>query len=401
MPEITSLSKADLETMVDERLKAQRDTGASKGLNVRQGTTHGANASTHTDSNRQGAFGTWRGTASQSYGGPIESRITEEQGAQIMRFLFGVYHQDRAAVKTAIRALNEDLQISQRADGDPQMQSDDTIGGVFVPTLMLNEILIELPKVTPFADSRVIRIIPMSRETVKWPKVTQKPGAPTYVKEGGTYTKRQVKFGLMELVARKFGEIIPMTEELLENSSVAMVGLISELVAEQLAYKRNLLVTSGSGANEPEGVMTNADINDVDWVPTDDQTRADSLVDIYHGVASQYRRDTVWLMNDNTVKLIRKLKDTQGRYYWTDGFDAAPSTLFGRPVFENPDLADTDILFGNFKRGYAFGVRKGVEVDRNSSGDDWEADIVNFKFRERYDGKVNDTKAFCKCNDVS
>ncbi len=399
MPDIINMNKTELENLVDARLRAAHDAqrGGNQRLNLRPGTS-GAPGSTTEPGNAGAAHGTWRGSVPSHFGGPIESRITEEQGEQIMRFLFGVYHQDRSAVKQAARALGGEV---QRADGDPQMQSEDQTGGVFVPTLMLNEITIELPKVTPFADSRIIRIIPMTRETVKWPKVITKPGAPTFVKEGGTYQKRQVKFGLNELVARKFGEIIPMTEELLENSSVAMVGLIAELVAEQLGYKRNQLVTYGTGANEPEGVLTATGVSDVNWVNTTDQTKADSLVDIYHGIASQYRRDTVWIMNDNTAKLIRKLKDLEGRYYWTDGFDAAPASLFGRPVFENPDLTDAQILYGNFKRGYAFGVRKGVEVDRNSSGDDWEADIVNFKFRERYDGKVNDVKAFCKSDNVA
>jgi hypothetical protein len=42
------------------------------------------------------------------------------------------------------------------------------------------------------------------------------------------------------------------------------------------------------------------------------------------------------------------------------------------------------------------GKREGMTIDVNSSGTDWEKDIKNYKFRERWDGRVHDEKAFVK-----
>ena len=148
-------------------------------------------------------------------------------------------------------------------------------------------------------------------------------------------------------------------------------------------------------------MLTNANIAAPTWTATNDETKADSLFEIFHGLKSQYRSDAIWMMNDTIIKLVRKLKDGNKRYLWQDGFGAQPSTLLGRPVFENPDQLNTTILFGNFKRGYVVGKKSGMQTSQDSSGADWKADIVNFKFRERWDGRVHDESAFVKAVSVS
>jgi HK97 family phage major capsid protein len=63
----------------------------------------------------------------------------------------------------------------------------------------------------------------------------------------------------------------------------------------------------------------------------------------------------VWLLNDATVKLARKLKDGQGQYLWQPSLVAnTPDTLLGRPVYTSAYMpvaaADaTTIAFGDFR----------------------------------------------------
>jgi HK97 family phage major capsid protein len=389
MADIVTMSQADLERLVDQRLRAARDSQSQPtnggAINVRpdhnQSTVHDDDRSRDSGVNT-----TWRGSAN-----PFSQRrsaMTAEQANNVLRFFQGVGEHDRSRMERSLEALGmprERLQsVGVSADG-----------GYTVPEVFISEVLIDLPKVTPFADSNIVRIVPMTGETLRWTKVVARPANPAYVAEGTSYGKTGVTFAPITLVAKKIGEIIPFTEEITRANSIAMVQVISSLVSDAFAFKYNSLVTSGNGdAQEPEGVLTNANIAQVAWTATNDQTRADSLIEIFHGLASQYRGSAIWLLNDATIKLVRKLKDTQGRYLWTDGFGASPATILGRPVFENPDLPTTNILFGNFLRGYVIGRKDGMTVDQNSSGTDWEKDIVNYKFRERWDGRVHDEKAF-------
>lgn len=371
--EKVKISGARLEQMIDNKLKAMTDARTRDTKLIRP------------------EAGAWRGSSAPATPG---SNLNEEQAKDIMSFFRGLKNNDHNEIKRSLTALRGPMERLQQVG----TLSD---GGLTVPYQFLNEVTVALPRVTPFADKAIVRIIPMDSETTRWTKVITKPATPPVVPEGQIYTTSGVSFGLIELVARKIGEIIPLTEEILQSNQIDMVSLIAELIAEQLAYKRNALVTNGSGAGEPEGVMTNASVGVATWVATNDQTKADSIITIYHALASQYRGDAIWLMADQTVQLVRKLKDTLGRYLWVDGFGERPSTLLGRPVFENSDMTSAQIMFGNFRRGYVIGERQGLEVEMNSSGVDWTKDIVNFKFRQRYDGKVNDEKAFVKCTNVS
>lgn len=372
--ETVKLGQAALEKLIEGKLREIQDSNRNA------------------DPERRAPVGTWRGSASP-FASANRKPLTAEEGAGVMSFFRGVMSGDHREIDRAYTALGHKERLQQVG-----INQD---GGLTVPYQFLSEVTVALPRVTPFADKNLVRIIPMESETTRWTKITNKPATPGMVAEGATYGQSGVTFGLIELVARKIGQIIPLTEEIMGSNQVGMVELIAELVAEQLAYKRNALVTLGSGAGEPEGVMTNGGVASVSWTATNDQTRADSVINIFHGLKSQYRGDSMWLMNDATIALVRKLKDTQGRYLWTDAFGALPASLLGRPVFENPDLTTAQILFGNFRRGYVIGEKAGLQVEMNSTGDDWKKDIVNFKFRQRYDGKVNDEQAFVKCTTVA
>ena len=387
MPNVTQLSQADLERLIDSKLAAIRSAEPAP-ANLRG---EGDDQPQPQGTAPQGSA--WRGSVNPMF--TSRSSLTPDSAKMVLDFFRATGQRDTKGVENILRRSGmsgERLQqIGVLADG-----------GYTTPEQFNSEVLIELPKLTPFADPNIVRIVPMSKETMRWTKVKTKPAGPAYVAEGGTYGETGVKFSPITLVAKKIGEIIPFTEEVLESNEISMVQVIAQLVAEQFAYKYNTLITSGAGdATEPEGVLTNANIAAPTWTATNDETKADSLFEIFHGLKSQYRSDAIWMMNDTIIKLVRKLKDANKRYLWQDGFGAQPSTLLGRPVFENPDQLNTTILFGNFKRGYVVGKKSGMQTSQDSSGADWKADIVNFKFRERWDGRVHDESAFVKAVSVS
>ena len=81
---------------------------------------------------------------------------------------------------------------------------------------------------------------------------------------------------------------------------------------------------------------------------------ADELLDLYYSLFSSYRKKAVWVVNDSTIKAIRKLKDNNGQYLWQPGLIAnAPDTILGRPVKTSafmPSIAAgaKSIIFGDF-----------------------------------------------------
>ena len=60
---------------------------------------------------------------------------------------------------------------------------------------------------------------------------------------------------------------------------------------------------------------------------------ADELMDLFYSLKSPYRKKAVWVLNDSTIKAVRKLKDSTGQYLWQPSLVAGtPDTLLGRPV---------------------------------------------------------------------
>ncbi len=183
-----------------------------------------------------------------------------------------------------------------------------------------------------------------------------------------------------------------------------MFEFLAELVAEQMADKRTSLLTNGVGTDEPQGVRLEGDVTTYPQAAS--SLAADDIVEMFYSIKSAYRRTAIWMMHDSIAKAVRKLKDGQNRYYWADGgaFGVAQPTLFGRPVYENPEIPtdlgsgsdESEIIFGSWRAGYWLGIMSGLTMSTDSSGTDWKADIVNLKFRERYDGKVADPAAFVR-----
>lgn len=77
------------------------------------------------------------------------------------------------------------------------------------------------------------------------------------------------------------------------------------------------------------------------------------MFDLFYSLKAPYRKNAVFLMNDSSVKALRKLKDSNGQYLWQPSLTAGtPDTLMGRPVYTSAYMpamaADAKaVLFGD------------------------------------------------------
>ena len=98
------------------------------------------------------------------------------------------------------------------------------------------------------------------------------------------------------------------------------------------------------------------------------------------------------MMNETTVKAIRKLKDANGNYLWAPGLkDGETDTLLGKKLLTSvyiPELAtgNRTIAFGDFSN-YWIGDRQGISFKRLNelyavTG------LVGFLATQRVDGRL-------------
>ena len=123
--------------------------------------------------------------------------------------------------------------------------------------------------------------------------------------------------------------------------------------------KANSWLTIGTGASQPQGIVTAASNGKTAASAT--AIASDELIDLQHSVNAAYRRSPKcrWMFADTTLQAIRKLKDGQGNYLFQMGDIrvGAPDTLLGKPFSINDDVpaiatGNRSIVFGDFSRFY-------------------------------------------------
>ncbi len=170
------------------------------------------------------------------------------------------------------------------------------------------------------------------------------------------------------------------SQRLLDDSAFDVEGWLAGRIADKFARAEAASFISGDGADKPKGILDHAKVDNDVWawgnvgyVPTgiDGGVDADAIVDVVYALGAQYRVNGTFLMNSKTAGLIRKLKDSDGRFLWSDGLAAGePARLMGYPVLIAEDMPDagTDsfsIAFGDFQAGYTIAERPDLRVLRD------------------------------------
>jgi hypothetical protein len=103
----------------------------------------------------------------------------------------------------------------------------------------------------------------------------------------------------------------------------------------------------------------------------------DEVIDLVYSVRPFYRANGKFVVSDDAVRILRKLKDANGRYLWQDNAlngltTAAPASLLGYPVYTEvnmPVVAATSksVAFGDFSK-YQIRDVNGVRLARLASG---------------------------------
>lgn len=115
-------------------------------------------------------------------------------------------------------------------------------------------------------------------------------------------------------------------------------------------------------------------------------------MDLFYAVKSPYRKKAVWVLNDTTVKALRKLKDNNGNYIWQPSVQAGqPDMILNRPYHTSayvPEVAAGAkvMAFGDFSY-YWIADRQGRSFKRlnelfAANGQ------VGFLASQRVDGKL-------------
>lgn len=240
-------------------------------------------------------------------------------------------------------------------------------GGVIVPKTLADNIEIALKAYGGMFEAGTILTTSTGGDLIM-PTINDTTSKAAVVAEYNQSTKKAPSFGSETLKAYTYRTpIVPVSQELLQDSNFDLESLLSGLLAESFGRGINEDLTIGNGTGKPKGIVNLATASDA--APVAVAIKLDDIIDLLKSVDSAYARNGRFMFNRETLWSLVKIKDTTGRYIWQEGAkDGTPPTLFGKSYILNDDIANigagnASMLFGDFSK-YKIRMVKNFRVIR-------------------------------------
>lgn len=240
-----------------------------------------------------------------------------------------------------------------------------------------------------------------SGETMEVP-VTTTHGTAALVAESGTIPQSDPVFAKRSLGAYKYGVLILVPNELLTDTGVDLKGYLSRASGRAVGNALGQHLVTGDGSAKPAGITTLTTLGVTSGTGVAGVPTFDNLMDLYYSVIPPYRNspDAAWLIKDTTAGVLRKIKDTTGRYLWEGALTAGqPDQILGKPVYTDPFMPATglnakSVLFGDLS-AYWTRIVNGIRFER-SDDFKFDTDQVAFRCLIRGDGMLVDQSGAVK-----
>lgn len=205
--------------------------------------------------------------------------------------------------------------------------------------------------------------------------------------ESGVKKSTKLTYKQVLLAWRKFAGILPITDELSEDSAIDLWNDATARFARAFSKKADELVFTNvaSGGNTKNGITVESGTHEVDASGGFDSITADNLYDMIYGVPTMSAEGGRFFLNREALGVLAVLKDKNDRPLWVDSYaNGVPATIAGKPYTETlvlPTLSEEEaalpvIVFGDLKY-VTLGMRTDLNIkifDSGSVGDPEDED---------------------------
>ena len=271
----------------------------------------------------------------------------------------------RAMLKGGLSALTPEQRqaVASRQTPDIQAAMSTTTGseGGFTVAPEFSRQLIEAMKATGSVRSVASNIRTSTGAQMLFPTTDATAEEGEIVGQNASVTLLETTFGQAWLDVYKYSsKSIALPFELLQDSMFDIEAYIQNLLRLRLGRIQDRHHVLGTGTAQPRGVVAASTAGKTGTTGQATTVIYDDLVDLEHSVDPAYRANCRYMMNDSTLKALRKIKDTQSRPIFVPGYETgnpggAPDRLLGREIVINqymPTMAASakSILFGDFSK---------------------------------------------------
>ena len=167
------------------------------------------------------------------------------------------------------------------------------------------------------------------------------------VDEATAFPEDNDSFDKASFSSYKVAAVSKLNNRFIEDMHFNVEKYLTNEFARRFGRAEEQVFINGTGVNEPTGLLITAETGRS--IDTADSLSYDDIIALYFATKPEFRKNGVWLMNDNTALTLRTLKDKDGNYLWRQSDD----TILSRPVVISPYMPDTaassiPVAFGDF-----------------------------------------------------
>lgn len=304
----------------------------------------------------------------KAYETVVNARSTEDRSAETR----AERNEDEVRMD-AFRALvsGRDLTSEQRAivTRDAQSTGVNADGGYAVPVSLHNEIIKAAVVFGPMLDGSIFDVVTTASGNPLNFATKASSRKARLINENTAAETVLAKLGQKTLNAYKLTtDVAVASRELLQDAGVNIEEWLVGELAESYGLGANEYLTTGTGTNQPAGIVTALTAGAMDTAAT--SFAVDDLLSLQYGVNSAYRARGRYMFNSQMELALRKAKDSTGNYIWQPAMSAdKPNTVFGKAYVINDDMAVADAagevaaVFGDMK-GYKVRVSRALGITR-------------------------------------
>jgi HK97 family phage major capsid protein len=274
-------------------------------------------------------------------------------------------------------------------------------GANVVKTSFYDQLVANLIETSAVLQAGVTILRTTSGETMQVPKTTSHSTA-AIVAEAASIGVSDPAFGQASLGAFKYGVMVQLSRELVDDASVDLEGYLAMETGRALGNAFGAHLVTGTGTSQPRGILADTTLGVTTGTGVAGVPSADNLLDLYYSVIAPYRNSSnaAYLMKDTTVGALRKAKDTTGQYLWQPSLQQGSPDRFGSvPVLTDPFMPATavnakSVVFGDFSR-YFVRLVGGIRFERSDEFA-FSTDLITYRALLRGDGALMDTTGALK-----
>jgi HK97 family phage major capsid protein len=235
-----------------------------------------------------------------------------------------------------------------------QTTGTDASGGYLVPEDWFNRLTIALKAFGGMRASRATVLRTSSGEQMHLPTVDDTSNEADILAENTEVDETDVVVSEKVLDSYLYhSDLVRVPIQLLQDSMFDIGGLLARLLGERLGRKTNGAYTTGSGTNQPNGVVTASALGKTG--ASNSAISYVEMIDLKYAVDAAYHMNAEWMFNTSSLmKAVKQLLDGQSRpIFQPDVQSGRVDRIDGDPFVPNTAMADIAaaakvMLYGDF-----------------------------------------------------